>query len=54
MQSEAQRAYLHKHNPELAARWEDETPEGKRLPAHVRHEEPRPKKKRPPKRWAER
>ena len=52
--SEAQRAYLHKHLPELAARWEDKTPKGTNLPEHVRREEPLPKKKRPPKRWARR
>ena len=51
--SEAQRAYLHKHRPDIAARWEDKTPKGTHLPEHVRREEPQPKK-RPPKRRARR
>jgi hypothetical protein len=32
MQSQAQRAYLWSHHPEVARKFEAETPEGKRLP----------------------
>lgn len=32
--SQAQRAYLYAKHPEIAKRWEKETPEGK-LPEHV-------------------
>ena len=32
--SKAQRAYLHIHEPEIAARWEHETPKGAKLPEH--------------------
>ena len=35
MKSQAQRAYLHIHHPEIAKRWEKETPKGKKLPRHV-------------------
>lgn len=34
MQSTAQRAYLHANLPEVARRFEKETPKGKRLPKH--------------------
>lgn len=52
--SEAQRRKLYSLDPELAKRWEAETPEGP-LPKHIRHpEEDPPKRKRPPKRWAKR
>lgn len=34
MKSQAQRAFLHIHHPEMAKRWEAETPAGK-LPEHV-------------------
>lgn len=36
MVSQAQRAYLHIHHPEIAARWEKHTPKGKKLPKHVK------------------
>jgi len=36
MKSQAQRAYLHIHHPEIAARWEAHTPKGKKLPEHVK------------------
>ena len=36
MRSKAQRAFLHIHHPEMAARWEKETPKGKKLPEHVK------------------
>ena len=35
--SEAQRAYMHKHHPKIAERWEKETPK-KKLPKHVKKE----------------
>ena len=35
MQSQAQRAFLHIHHPEIARRWEKHTPKGKKLPKHV-------------------
>lgn len=35
MQSQAQRAYLHIHEPEVAARFERDTPKGKKLPKHA-------------------
>jgi hypothetical protein len=35
MRSQAQRAYLHIHHPEIAARFETETGKGK-LPRHVK------------------
>lgn len=34
-QSSAQRAYLHIHHPEIAKRWDKETPKGAKLPIHV-------------------
>jgi hypothetical protein len=33
--SSAQRAFMHMHHPEIAGRWERETPKGRRLPKHV-------------------
>lgn len=36
MRSQAQRAYLHIHHPEIAARFEAETPKGTKLPKHVK------------------
>lgn len=30
--SKAQRRYMHSQHPEIAERWEKETPKGKRLP----------------------
>jgi hypothetical protein len=36
MRSRAQRAYLHIHHPKIAARFERETPKGKRLPARAK------------------
>lgn len=35
MVSQAQRAYLHIHHPEVAAEFEAATPKGKKLPYHV-------------------
>lgn len=32
MKSQAQRAYLHIHEPEVAKKFEAETPKGKKLP----------------------
>lgn len=34
--SQAQRGYLHARHPEVAARFEAETPRGERLPEHAR------------------
>lgn len=39
--SERQREYMHKNHPEIAKRWEEETPKGK-LPERVA---PKPKSK---------
>lgn len=33
--SEAQRKWMHAKHPEMAKRWEKETPKGKKLPSHV-------------------
>jgi len=33
--SQAQRAYLYIHHPDIAERWSKETPKGKKLPKHV-------------------
>lgn len=33
--SQAQRRWMHSQKPEMAARWEKETPKGKKLPARV-------------------
>lgn len=33
-QSEAQRRYMHANHPEIAKRFEAETPKGKKLPEH--------------------
>lgn len=34
--SKAQRKWMHATKPEMAERWEKETPKGKKLPEHVR------------------
>jgi len=34
--SEAQRRYMYSQIPEIAARWEKETPKGKKLPEKLR------------------
>lgn len=34
--SEAQRRYMHANLPELAAKWEQETRKGAKLPLHVK------------------
>jgi hypothetical protein len=34
--SQAQRKFLYANHPEIAKRWEKETPKGKRLPKHVK------------------
>lgn len=34
--SNAQRAYMHAKHPKIAARWDKETPKGKKLPEHVK------------------
>ena len=48
--SAAQRKWMYANDPEMAERWEKETPEGK-LPEHVRREEPERKpRRRPPRR----
>lgn len=36
MKSQAQRAYLHIHEPDVADEFEKATPKGKKLPKHVR------------------
>ncbi len=34
--SEKQRSWMYANNPEMAARWEKETPRGKKLPKKVK------------------
>jgi hypothetical protein len=34
--SQAQRKLMHAKHPEIAARWEKETPKGAKLPEHVK------------------
>lgn len=36
--SEDQRKYMHSQHPQIAARWEKETPKNKKLPKKVKHE----------------
>ena len=36
MKSEAQRRWLHKFHPEMAEKWEKETPDNKKLPKKVK------------------
>lgn len=38
--SKAQRGWMHANKPEMAKKWDKETPKGKKLPEHVK-----PKKK---------
>jgi len=45
MKSQAQRAYLHAKHPEIAERFEAETPKGRKLPRHVKKRAPKPKRK---------
>lgn len=45
MRSKAQRAYLHAKHPDVAAKFEAETPKGTKLPAHVAKPKGRKKKK---------
>jgi hypothetical protein len=33
--SKAQRAWMYANKPEMAKKWEDHTPKGKKLPEHV-------------------
>ncbi|MFA5037297.1 MAG: hypothetical protein WC479_08990 [Candidatus Izemoplasmatales bacterium] len=33
--SQAQRAWMHIHHPEMAKKWEEHTQKGKKLPEHV-------------------
>ena len=34
--SSAQRKWMYANDPKMAARWEKETPKGKKLPKHVK------------------
>lgn len=36
MKSQAQRKWMHKKKPEMAKRWEEETPKGKKLPKKIK------------------
>lgn len=36
MKSKKQRAWMHANKPEMAKRWEKETPKGKKLPTRVK------------------
>jgi len=42
--SKAQKGWMYANEPAMAARWQKETPKGKKLPAHVA--KPAPKGKR--------
>lgn len=44
MKSEAQRRYLHAKHPDIAARFEAETPKGKKLPPKAAAKKKRRKK----------
>ena len=35
--SEKQRAWMYANKPEMAKRWQAETPEGKKLPTRIRY-----------------
>ena len=39
--SEAQRKYMYRNLPEIAARWEKETPSGAKLPTRVHPKKPK-------------
>ena len=43
MKSKAQRGFLHANKPDVAAKFEKETPKGKKLPEHAK---PKPATKR--------
>ena len=34
--SKAQRGWMHANKPEMAKKWDKETPKGKKLPEHVK------------------
>lgn len=36
--SKAQRAWMYANHPDMAARWQSETPQGSNLPEHVKRE----------------
>ena len=44
--SEAQRAFLYAKHPEIAKRWQAETPKDAKLPKHVSHKDAMVKKLR--------
>lgn len=49
-ESEAQRKWMYANHPEMAKRWEKDTPKGSHLPEHAHHhggvkDEHRPNKK---------
>jgi hypothetical protein len=44
--SQAQRGWMHANHPEMAARWDKETPRGKKLPKHVKKRKAKRKLKR--------
>jgi hypothetical protein len=46
MKSQAQRAYLHIHHPDVAAEFEAAAPKGSKLPKHARHKRMRALKRR--------
>ena len=41
--SEKQRGFMHAKHPDIAKRWDKETPKGKKLPDHVK---PKPKQRK--------
>ena len=41
MRSQAQRKWMHAKQPEMAERWEKETPKGKKLPKKVKKDDRR-------------
>ena len=44
MLSKAQRAWMWANHPDMAKRWEAETPKGKKLPEHVKKKKGKKKK----------
>ena len=42
--SEAQRKWMYKNEPEMAKKWEQETPEGSQLPEKAKPSKPKRKK----------
>lgn len=46
-QSQSQRAWMYANKPEMAARWQKETPKGAELPDHVSNSDQQKRLRRP-------